>query len=895
MKIKKYILFTFVFTFTTLLSSASFASTQKEVEDWENKFETCVKEKKDVSILISVDTSGSMNAFSGTDPRTKKNISWLGSDNQGFRFEAVSTLLYNLQLNAQSSTLKETKSLINVNTFDTAANQINGLSRWIDLKSSNFTLESIENFKDEINKANGATNYILASRQAVQEFSSSQIGSNSCKLWIFISDGEPVVNGSEQPLIDIKNEISPLQNQNVFIYGINLFNPSKPEEQDEAIKYMEQSFGTDYDKSVVVKSDGPRSLIGLFSRIALQSSGNTSGAEGSSFICAKDQNINEDCYFDAVMRRGLTEYTLLIEVENGRNEDDICLEIVFPNAMNINDEDKQICSTLIETTYDSTNISFEWTSQYTARLNIKFSNSSNNWLNLWRFALKAQNPDGRTVKWRPGQKGEVIPKFQDEIVLQYEVNKCVEITYNLDKPPIVTSINFIIQDAERAGLLTLPGEKTNRGHKVCFTPKTEEIPNEIYILTDIKYEAVEGEPPETADPVSTKLIFVNPPPTYPTFECKKNLGEIKVKSPEVFECIATGGTNPSTVELQLSSISGNSTFVLWEVKIGEDEYETFSAGKILLKLPGNEEKTVLIKATPNESANNLVQDYKLIIESTIDTSPSVKEIVYDELLTLQFKDVPISQRVLYTIIYFIVFLLISYLPIVLYSYLKNVLIYSDDQRLLELDFIIQNENIQWANTTSSDSPYLDLSYLDSLSYGETTPIFSKSKKQLVISDDEVSIKSQMFPLFKKPETLIESKFKIINLISSQFNNVIKISPNINSIWYVRDELTKYSLILCIDNQQSLENSIEEVKQFFHNNLNLLSRTSNNSFNQNEPLQSTDDTIPTSTDDTIPTSTDDTIPTSTDDTIPPPDETIPPPPDETIPPPPDDTIPPPPDE
>ena len=65
-------------------------------------------------------------------------------------------------------------------------------------------------------------------------------------------------------------------------------------------------------------------------RIALQSSGNTSGAEGSSLYKAKDQNINEDCYFDAVMRRGLTEYTLLIEAENGRNEDDICLEIVFP-------------------------------------------------------------------------------------------------------------------------------------------------------------------------------------------------------------------------------------------------------------------------------------------------------------------------------------------------------------------------------------------------------------------------------------------------------------------------------------------------------------------------------------------------------------------------------------
>ena len=872
MKIKKYILFTFVFTFTSLLSSVAFASTQEEVEDWEIKFETCVKEKKDVSILISVDTSGSMNAFSGLDPNGNK-ISWLGSDNQGFRFDAVSTLLYNLQLNAQSSTLKETKSLINVNTFDTRANQINGLSGWIDLKSSKFTLESIEEFKDEINDADGATNYILASRQAVQEFSSSQIGSNSCKLWIFISDGQPVVNSKLQSLIDIKNEISPLQSQNVFIYGINLFNPSKPEDQDVAIKYMEQSFGKDYDKSIVVKSDGPRSLIGLFSRIALQSSGNTSGAEGTSFICAKDQNLNEDCYFDAVMRRGLTEYTLLIEVEDGRNEDDICLEIVFPNAMNINDEDKQICSTLIETAYDSTNISFEWTSQYTARLNIKFSNSSDNWLNLWRFALKAQNPDGRTVKWRPGQKGEVIPKFQDEIVLQYEVNKCVEITYNLDKPPIVTSINFIIQDAEvRSNLLTLQGEKTNRGHKVCFTPKAEEIPNEIYILTDIKYEAVEGEPPETADPVTSKLIFVNPPPTYPIFECKKNLGEIKVKSPEVFECIASGGTNASSIEIQLSSISTNSTFVLWEVKIGEDEYETFSAGKILLKLSGNEEKTILIKATPNESANNLVQDYKLIVESSIDSSPSAKEIIYDELLTLQFKDVPISQRILYTIIYFIVFLLISYLPIVLYSYLKNVLIYSEDLRLLKLDFNIQNENIQWANTTSSDSPYLDLSYLDSLSYGETIPIFSKSKKQLVIFDDEVSIKSQMFPLFKKPETIIESKFKIINLTSSEFNNILKISPNISSIWYVRDELTKYSLILSINNQQSLENSIEEVKQFFHNNLNLLIRTSNNSFNQNEPFQSPDDNI-----------------------LPPPDDNIPPPPDDNIPPPPDDNIPPPPDE
>ena len=853
MKIKKYILFTFVFTFTTLLSSVSFASTQEEVEDWENKFETCVKEKKDISILISVDTSGSMNAFSGLDPNGNK-ISWLGSDNQGFRFDAVSTLLYNLQLNAQSSTLKETKSLININTFATTANQINGLSGWIDLKSSKFTLESIEEFKDEIIDANGATNYILASKQAVQEFSSSQIGSNSCKLWIFISDGEPIVNGKLQSLTDIKNEISQLQSQNVFIYGINLFNPSKPEEQDVAIKYMEQSFGTDYDKSVVVKSDGPRSLIGLFSRIALQSSGNTSGAEGTSFICVKDQNLNEDCYFDAVMRRGLTEYTLLIEVEDGRNKDDICLEIVFPNAMNINDKDKQICSTLIETTYDSTNISFEWTSQYTARLNIKFSNSSDNWLNLWRFALKAENPDGRTVKWRPGQKGEVIPKFQDEIVLQYEVNKCVEITYNLDKPPIVTSINFIIQDAEeRSNLLTLQGEKTNRGHRVCFTPKVEEIPNEIYILTDIKYEAVEGEPPEDADPVTSKLIFINEPPTHPTFECKKNLGEIKVKSPEVFECIASGGTNASSIEIQLSSISTNSTFVMWEVKIGEDEYETFSAGKILLKLSGNEEKTVLIKATPNESANNLVQDYKLIIESSIDTSPSAKEIIYDELLTLQFKDVPISQRILYTIIYFIVFLLISYLPTVLYSYLKNVLIYSDDLRLLKLEFNVQNENIQWANTTSSDSPYLDLSYLDSLSYGETIPIFSKSKKRLVIFDDEVSIKSQMFPLFKKPETLIESEYKIINLTSSQFINALKISPSINSIWYVRDELTKYSLILCINNQESLKDSVEEVKQFLHNNLYLLNKTSDNSLIQNESESSkqSDDTIPPQPDDTIP--------------------------------------------
>ena len=120
----------------------------------------------------------------------------------------------------------------------------------------------------------------------------------------------------------------------------------------------------------------------------------------------------------------------------------------------------------------------------------------------------------------------------------------------------------------------------------------------------------------------------------------------------------------------------------------------------------------------------------MIIESTIDTSPSVKQIIYDELLTLQFKDVPISQRVLYTIIYFIVFLLISYLPIVLYSYLKNVLIYSDDLRLLKVDFNIQNENIQWANTTSSDSPYLDLSYLDSLSYGETIPIFLNQRNDL---------------------------------------------------------------------------------------------------------------------------------------------------------------------
>ena len=65
--------------------------------------------------------------------------------------------------------------------------------------------------------------------------------------------------------------------------------------------------------------------------------------------------------------------------------------------MNINDEDKQICSTLIETTNMLAQIYHLNGQVNIQRLNIKFSNSSNNWLNLRRFALKAQNPDGRML------------------------------------------------------------------------------------------------------------------------------------------------------------------------------------------------------------------------------------------------------------------------------------------------------------------------------------------------------------------------------------------------------------------------------------------------------------------------------------------------------------------
>ena len=77
--------------FGTAANASNHIDEQQKI--WEDNFIQCVNQKQDISIVVSVDTSGSMKDNPGE---------WRGSDNDGFRWEAINALFYQLQQVAQS-------------------------------------------------------------------------------------------------------------------------------------------------------------------------------------------------------------------------------------------------------------------------------------------------------------------------------------------------------------------------------------------------------------------------------------------------------------------------------------------------------------------------------------------------------------------------------------------------------------------------------------------------------------------------------------------------------------------------------------------------------------------------------------------------------------------------
>ena len=415
-------LFTFIAVLIPSLIFGTTANASNHIDEqqkiWEDNFIQCVNQKQDISIVVSVDTSGSMKEKPGE---------WPGSDNEGFRWEAINALFYQLQQVAQSQ-----ESILNLKInaipFATDIKPIEKVSSWNDLAKTNYTLEELKTYKDFFNEASGATNFIDAAKDANARFNS--VGNNTCKLWVFITDGQPYLNGPQDPE-EIMKATQLLKNDGVFMYGINLFNPSYEEEKRNiAIDNMETYLGvkpSNDNKALVVKADEPSNLVVLISQLAARSAGNQPADVETTVICKENQANKEDCYYEATMRPGLKKLDLTIVVKNGKNNGDICLEIVTPSPMNI--ESEEYCNDFVDKSFDTNKVTFTWISDYVANLNIVFDDKSTKWYGLWRFALRALDPGERESEWIPIPDSDLIPYFQENINLQYEVTKCIEITY----------------------------------------------------------------------------------------------------------------------------------------------------------------------------------------------------------------------------------------------------------------------------------------------------------------------------------------------------------------------------------------------------------------------------------------------------------------------------------
>ena len=92
--------------------------------------------------------------------------------------------------------------------------------------------------------------------------------------------------------------------------------------------YLGVSSSSD-NKATVIKAENPGELVVLISQIAARSGGNQPLPPETTFICEEGQDNKDGCYFEQVMRPGLAKLQIIITIIDGKNNDDICLEVLL--------------------------------------------------------------------------------------------------------------------------------------------------------------------------------------------------------------------------------------------------------------------------------------------------------------------------------------------------------------------------------------------------------------------------------------------------------------------------------------------------------------------------------------------------------------------------------------
>jgi len=790
--------FLIIFLITSLFSGIVFA---EEQEQWEKDLTTCVNQKKAVSIHITVDTSGSTGT---TDPNGLRGTSTI----------AITLGLQKITKELQDSEYENVDMEISWSSF---ANGAKLILPWTNLSSGSLNNQNLNSYKLDLNDQNGGTEYLSALGMVNQMFNSKNIN-NSCEIWLFMSDGSPQDNFQA-----IGSSFEALRSEGVFLIGVHLGNPTDivylQTFLGESTNYEISGNGSYFSPSIYLKSkvflaEDATDLLNAFLNIA-------NNLRAASFNQDRDQlntqntiicTENNECFYELSVGVGTQTAIIQMNVSSPGNIGDVEVFIEPPAALNVSENLKTVSSNGIQKTqFGDTKIEVEWYSPEVGIIKIDFDPDKNTWVGSWKFSLKAQDPQGRSVDWTTDLFTKLVPKISKNIPLRIGQEQCIDITYKNDAPPPNADVKLLVIDPSDGSILkSINAEEIPRGHKACITPD-DSLPNKIKLQTEIIYEPSKGKK-AYADVASTEILEILEAPTFNTISGPLNSDKQIFKGEQgvEFEFIVNSGNMDSVLNLNINQLTTNlSPNVNWTVEYKGEKYQ-LGTEDFPIKLTANKSEVLKLIGDPSEAVNeNTDTMYEVIFRSSIPSISAEEDIVPIQVNT-RFLDVPIANIVRFASIIFLIFMLLGILAAYLFSRIVSGLVFDRNIRTKTYPIRIINGQIEWAG----DNFYTD-------SYDKTRVLQTSSKKVSLGNSVQIQYKQKPFPFVQNSTAEIKSKSLFVSNSNKEFLDKKDVKNDINKVWIFvlessNEEKVEGNLFITANNEQTfnlLKNEVTSLQNF----------------------------------------------------------------------------------
>ena len=790
----KKIFLLFLITFILLSTPGNIYAEEKE--QWEKDLTTCINQKKAASIHITVDTSGSTGT---TDPK-------------GLR--GVSSIAITLGLQKITKELKESENE-NVDieiSWSSFANTSRQILPWTDLTTSSLTKQNLNNYKLDMNEQSGGTEYLSALSMADQMFSTKTI-TDSCEIWLFMSDGAPQDNYQS-----IGDNFERLRSKGVFLIGVHLGNPND-------IVYLQTFLGetTNYEisgngsylspsiylKSKVFLAEDATDILGAFLNIA-------NNIRAASFNQERDEletentnicTIDQECFYELSVGVGTQTAIIRMDLTTPGNIGDVELYIEPPAALNIQESLKTIPpGGLNKTQFGDTQIEIEWYSEEVGEIKIDFDPNKNSWVGSWKFSLIATDPQNRTVNWTTNLYSKLVPKIPKQVPLRIGQEQCIDISYLNDAPPPNADVKLLVIDPSDGSVLkSINAEEIPRGHKACFTPE-ESLPAKVKLQTEVIYEPSKGKK-AYADVASSDIIEILEAPEYNKIigPLDSNKQVFKGDQSVKFEFEVEAGNIDSVINVVINQLSSNlSPNVNWTIEYKGNKYK-LGTEDFPIKIVANENEILTLIGDPYEAVN-LDNDtmYEVVFKSSIPSLSAVEDVISIQ-INSRFLDVPLFDIVKYAVFIFLIFLLAGLISSYLYSSFNSGLVFDKNIRTKSYLVSISRGGIDWVG----DNFYND-------TFDNTRILSSTAKKVSLGNSIKIQFKQKVLPFIQDSSAEIYSRASFVSIYNKEFENKKIIKNDINKIWVFElesstDEKATGNLTIVANNEQTFNLLKEEVR------------------------------------------------------------------------------------